>query len=111
MRLIIDSDMARMPNNCHECPLGYGGWCFWMPADIDERCPDSDRPSWCPLSVDNEPSKFEIKHAISNTDIPKGMNELDYLELMSKIYEALAKLYGETPIAYSPSKTEVIIHG
>ena len=53
-----------------------------------------------------EPTKFQIKHAISNTDIPKGMNELDYLELMSKIYAALAKLYGEEPVTYGPSKED-----
>ena len=50
------------------------------------------------------PTKFEIKHAISNTDIPKGMDELDYIELMSNIYMALAKLYGEEPITYKPSE-------
>ena len=103
MRLIIDSDAAKMPRNCHECYLCYGGWCAVIPSEYDGQCPDSDRPEWCPLSVDNEPTKFEIKHAISNTDIPKGMDELDYLELMSKIYEALAKLYGEEPMTYSHS--------
>ena len=103
MRLLIDSDMAKMPNNCHECPLGFGSICFWMPSDIDEDRPQDDRPKWCPLSEFNEPTKFEIKHAISNTDIPSGMNELDYLELMSNIYAALMKLYGEEPVTYSPS--------
>ena len=103
MRLIIDSNMAKMPNNCHECYLCYGGWCAVMPAEYDDMCPIRDRPEWCPLSIDSEPTKFEIKHAISNTDIPKGMNELDYLELMSTIYAELAKLYGEEPTTYSPS--------
>lgn len=154
MRLIIDSDAARMPKNCHQCYLCYGGWCTVMPSEQDEMCPDSDRPEWCPLSeypgsaayekrlaeivgamqeevnewsayTDSEladgvtvscdffleilnmlkdrPTKLEIKHAISNTDIPKGMNELDYLELMSNIYTELAKLYGEEPMTYSPS--------
>ena len=103
MRLLIDSDMARMPMNCHVCYLCYGGWCAVTPSEYDGPCPDEDRPEWCPLSIDNEPTKFEIKHAISNTDIPKGMNELDYLELMSNIYTALAKLYGEEPMTYTPS--------
>ena len=103
MRLIINSDMAKIPRNCHECYLCYGGWCTVMPSEQDEMCPDSDRPAWCPLSEDKEPTKFEIKHAISNTDIPKGMNELDYMELMSNIYAALARLYGEAPMTYSPS--------
>lgn len=47
-----------------------------------------------------QPTKFEIKHAISNTDIPKGMDTLDYMELMSSMYTALAKLYGEEPTIY-----------
>lgn len=55
MRLIIDSNMAHMPKNCHECYLCYGGWCAVMPAEYDEMCPDEDRPLWCPLSAeDNE---------------------------------------------------------
>lgn len=52
MRLIIDSDMVQMPRNCHECYLCYGGWCTVMPSEQDEMCPDSDRPEWCPLSID-----------------------------------------------------------
>ena len=106
MRLIIDSDAVKVPRNCHECYLCYGGWCTVMPSEQDEMCPDEDRPAWCPLSIDNEPTKFEIKHAISNTDIPKGMNELDYLELMSSIYTALAKLYGESPVINVQSERE-----
>ena len=51
MRLIIDSDKAKMPRNCHECYLCYGGWCTVMPSEEDEMCPDRDRPEWCPLSV------------------------------------------------------------
>ena len=102
-RLLVDSDSAKMPNSCHECAVCYGGFCFWIPSEYDGPCPDSGRPEWCPLSKYNEPTKFEIKHAISNTDIPKGMNELDYLDLMSKIYSALAKLYGDEPVTYSHS--------
>lgn len=103
MRLVIDSDAVKMPHNCHECYLCYGGWCAVMPPEQDERCPDTDKPEWCPLKEDDEPTKFEIKHAISNTDIPKGMDELDYLELMLYIYTALARLYGEEPMTYKPS--------
>ena len=51
MRLIIDSDKAKMPRNCHECYLCYGGWCTVMPSEEDEMCPDRDRSEWCPLSV------------------------------------------------------------
>ena len=103
MKLIIDSDMAKMPRNCHECSLCYGGWCAVMPSEQDEMCPDSDRPEWCPLSVDNEPSKLEIKHAISNVDIPKDIDEEQFFTVLSQQYAALAKLYGDEPVTYSPS--------
>ena len=102
MRLLIDSNMAKMPHNCHECPLGYGGWCAWMPAEIDERCPDKDRPEWCPLSEYNEPTKFEIKSAVSNIDRPKDIDEEQFFVVMANIYYALAKLYGEEIPTYSP---------
>ena len=57
MRLLIDSDMARMPRNCHECPLGMGTICFWMPADVDEDRPQEGRPGWCPLREYKEPRR------------------------------------------------------
>ena len=50
MKLLIDSDMAKMPRNCHECPLGMGSICFWMPSDVDEDRPQEGKPDWCPLS-------------------------------------------------------------
>ena len=45
----------KMPKNCLECPLQYGGWCNVSPPDIDERvAPTTDeaaqgRAEWCPL--------------------------------------------------------------
>lgn len=103
MRLIIDSDMAKMPHNCHECYLCYGGWCTVMPSEQDEMCTDSDRPMWCPLSEDKEPTKFEIKHAISNVNIPKDIDEEQFFAVLSQQYAVLAKLYGEDVPTYSPS--------
>ena len=38
-----------MPNNCHVCVGGYGGFCAVAPAESDGICPDQDRPDWCPL--------------------------------------------------------------
>ena len=106
-RLIIDSDGAKLPCSCHECFACYGGMCFVIPSDRDEpMMPESGKPDWCPISESKEPTKFEIKHAISTTNIPKGMNELDYLELMSNIYTALAKLYGEEPTIYVRSGSD-----
>lgn len=49
MKLIIDSDMAKMPGNCHECPLGFGGFCDWASAETEGICPDEGRPEWCPI--------------------------------------------------------------
>lgn len=154
MKLIIDSDMAKMPRNCHECPLGMGSMCFWMPSDVDEDRPQEGRPEWCPLSeypgnavyekrlagiihamqeevaewsayTDSEladgvtvscdffleilnvlkdrPTKFEIKHTISNVDIPKDIDEEQFMAVLSQQYAALATLYGEEPTTYHPS--------
>lgn len=50
-----------------------------------------------------EPSKLEIKHAISNVDIPKGVDEEQFFAVLSQQYAALAKLYGEDVPTYSPS--------
>lgn len=38
-----------MPENCHVCVGGYGGFCFLAPAENDGVCPDHGRPAWCPL--------------------------------------------------------------
>lgn len=49
MRLVVESNMAKMPGNCHECPLGFGGFCDWAPAETEGICPDEGRPEWCPM--------------------------------------------------------------
>lgn len=103
MRLLIDSNMAKLPRNCHECFAGFGGFCCIAPAETDGRCPDSDRPDWCPVSEYKEPTKFEIKHAISNVDIPKDIDEEQFMVVLSQQYAALAKLYGDDVPNYSPS--------
>lgn len=38
-----------MPDSCHECVAGYGGYCYVCPAEEDGCCPDHGRPDWCPL--------------------------------------------------------------
>lgn len=38
-----------MPESCHVCVGGYGGFCFVAPAESDAACPDHGRPDWCPL--------------------------------------------------------------
>ena len=54
MRLIIDSNMAKLPGSCHECPLGYGGFCDYAPAEEDGICPDEGRPEWCPMHAQDD---------------------------------------------------------
>lgn len=50
MRLMIDSDMVKMPRCCGECPLGFGGFCAAAPSDTDGKCPPGGvRPNWCPM--------------------------------------------------------------
>ena len=45
---VLIRDM-QMPESCHVCVGGYGGFCFMAPAESDGVCPDHDRPAWCPL--------------------------------------------------------------
>lgn len=39
----------KMPESCHQCVAGYGGFCFVCSAEDDGVCPDHGRPEWCPL--------------------------------------------------------------
>ena len=39
----------KMPRSCHFCVAGFGGFCFLAPSEEDGRCPDNERPGWCPL--------------------------------------------------------------
>ena len=50
-----------------------------------------------------EPTKFQIKTTISNVDIPKDIDEEQFMAVLSQQYAALAKLYGEELPTYSPS--------
>lgn len=49
MRLMIDSDMAKMPSSCYECPLCIRGFCYWAPDETDGTCSYDIRPNWCPI--------------------------------------------------------------
>lgn len=39
----------KMPESCHECVAGYGGFCFVAPPESDGICPDHGRADFCPL--------------------------------------------------------------
>ena len=53
----------RMPENCIQCPMQFGGMCYVMPADVDESrvAPTVEaawkqgEPDWCPLIEIPEP--------------------------------------------------------
>ena len=52
---VLIKDM-NMPENCIECPMQYGGWCYVAPEEIDERVAptvaeawEQGKPDWCPL--------------------------------------------------------------
>lgn len=46
----------KMPNNCIECPLQFGGICYASPCDVDviiaetvDEAAKQGKPDWCPL--------------------------------------------------------------
>ena len=39
----------KMPESCHQCVAGYGGFCFVAPPETDGKCPHEGRAPWCPL--------------------------------------------------------------
>lgn len=51
-----------------------------------------------------EPDKFQIKTTISNVDIPTGIDEEQFFAVLSQQYAALARLYGDDVVTYSPSE-------
>lgn len=104
MKLLIDSDGAKLPKSCHECFACYGGMCFIIPSDRDEaRMPEHGKPDWCPIREYTEPTKFQIKTTLSNVDIPKGIDEEQFFAVLSNQYAALAKLYVDDVPVYGPS--------
>lgn len=50
-----------------------------------------------------EPTKFQIKTTISNVDIPKDIDEEQFMAVLSQQYAALARLYGDDVPTYNPS--------
>lgn len=68
MEITFDSDMIKMPNNCHECLLGYNGSCFGQPSHIDERCPQTGRPDWCPIKIPKVMTWQEIVESANEYD-------------------------------------------
>ena len=46
---------VKMPESCHDCICGYGGFCFSAPPESDGKCPISGRPDWCPAQEVEQP--------------------------------------------------------
>ena len=40
---------VEMPQSCHQCVAGYGGFCFVAPPETDGKCPHEGRSPWCPI--------------------------------------------------------------
>lgn len=38
-----------LPIDCHNCPLGFGGGCYFGTSADEYMCPDHGRADWCPL--------------------------------------------------------------
>ena len=43
------------------------------------------------------PSKWDIKTALANIDIPEGVGEAEFFAVMANVFSALAKVYKELP--------------
>jgi hypothetical protein len=54
MKLLIDSDRAKVPKNCNECLLNIGGSCPIAPSEENGDCIDRGKPDWCPIRAYEE---------------------------------------------------------
>ena len=89
MKLLIDSNMAKTPGSCHECPLGFGGWCAYTPAEIDENCPHEGRPWWCPMHTVRETNLSEITKQLLDVISLSRKNGLECVHIGDELTEKL----------------------
>ena len=47
--IVIDSNMAKVPNICNECYANLWGGCCIAPAEEDGLCVQGGKPDWCPI--------------------------------------------------------------
>ena len=47
--IVIDSNMAKVPNICNECYANMWGSCCIAPAEEDGLCIQGGKPDWCPI--------------------------------------------------------------
>lgn len=90
----------------------YGYTAYWAQAskfDMMNRLGEYEDTDYSPKEIRavlNEPTKFQIKTAISNIDKPVGIDEEQFFAVMANIYYALARLYGEDIPTYSQIEEE-----
>lgn len=73
----------KMPKDCINCVMQFGGWCGVSPPEVDERVADTvedavnnGKPDWCPLvEIDTEPVKHGRWIAVSSFDAYGGDEE------------------------------------
>ena len=70
MKLMIDSDRAKVPKNCNECLLNIGGSCPIAPSEENGDCIDRGKPNWCPIRAYEELSE-EKKYKLLPTKTAK----------------------------------------
>ncbi len=80
----------RMPENCIKCPMQFGGMCYVMPAEVDERrvAPTVEealkqgKPDWCPLVEIPEPHGDLIdRDALNIGEYEREDNDTGTLEI------------------------------
>jgi hypothetical protein len=83
----------KMPRNCIECVMQFGGWCGVSPPEIDERVaptvPDAvkqGKPKWCPLvEIDAQPVKHG-KWLEMHCDLICGVCKWEYSDELPYMY-------------------------
>lgn len=109
-----------MPESCHQCVAGYGGFCFVCPAEEDGTCPDHGRPEWCPLVelpphgrlIDADELVADIKGQAERLWTLDAVSERDYfIERNEKFRQAMFKSWCESMFAYLDTRPTIIDAG
>lgn len=86
---------AEMPIDCHNCPLGFGGGCYFGTSADEYMCPDHGRADWCPLIpvpehgrlIDADALRQSIKESIDECN--KWADEVDGGEMYARVSQSL----------------------
>lgn len=47
-KIIIETELKELPENCYDCPFSINGICQ---ADNQKRTSQEYRPFWCPMKI------------------------------------------------------------